>query len=155
MAILYKVFCVLAIVFVISGCSSTKQLSSKANFVVVASGMNSGYTKKEQIIIKDEAAFKEVWKKIYGAGSDETLPKIDFTNNTAIAVFYGNFQDSGMTIEVKSVDLGMSAIVTVAETRAGVNCVTLPATTQPFQIITIPRTNLYIKFDVISLTVNC
>lgn len=155
MAILYKVFYVLLIIFVISGCSSTKQLSSKANFVVVASGMNSGYTKKEQIVIKDEAALKEVWIKIYGPGSDEPLPKIDFSNNTAIAVFYGNFQDSGMTIEVESVYLGASAIVTVNEIRSGINCVILPVTTQPFQIITIPRTNLYIKIDVISLTANC
>lgn len=155
MAILYKAFFVLTIIFVISGCSSTKQLSDKTNFVVIASGMNSGYTRKEQIVIKDQTTFKEVWKKIYGAGSDETLPKIDFSKNTAIAVFYGDFQDSGMMIEVKSVDLGASAIVTVTETRAGINCVTLPVTTQPFQIITIPRTNLYIKFDVIALTVNC
>lgn len=155
MAILYKAFYVLTIIFVIGGCSSTKQLGDKANFVVIASGMNSGYTKKEQVIIKDEVSFKEVWNKIYGVNSEEPLPKIDFSKNTAIAVFYGNFQDSGMNIEVKSVDLGASAIITVAETRAGGNCVTLPVTTQPFQIITIPRTNLYIKFDIIALIVNC
>jgi hypothetical protein len=154
MAILYKLLCVLVIVFILVSCSSPYKVT-KENFVVIASGMNSGYNRKQQIVIKDEATFKEVWTKIYSIGSDEPLPKIDFTKNTAIAVFYGDFQDSGASIEVKSVDLNGSAIVTVNEIRAGVNCVTLPVTTQAFQIVTIPRTNLYIKFDVISLTVNC
>lgn len=140
---------------IISSCSSSQP--KPVSFTIVTQGGNSGYTKKQRIVVKNKADFENMWQNLYINFSDKpAVPDVDFTKQTVIGVFFGEYMSGGSSIGVKSVNANDEGIiVTVEEITPGSNCVTTDVITQPYQIISIPKAISPVKFVTINTVRNC
>lgn len=140
---------------IISSCSSSQP--KPVNFTVVTKGGNSGYTKKERIVVKNKEDFEKMWQNLYINFTDKpAVPEIDFSKQTIIGVFFGDYMSGGSSIGVKSVNANdEEIIVTIEEITPGNNCVTPDVITQPYQIISIPKATSTVKFVTINTVRNC
>lgn len=140
---------------IISSCSSSQP--KPVSFTVITKGGNSGYTKKERIVIKNKEDFEKMWQNLYINFSDKPqVPDVDFEKQTIIGVFFGEYMSGGSSIGVKSVSSNDEGIVvTVEEITPGSNCVTTDVITQPYQIISIPKVTSAVKFVTINTVRNC
>lgn len=60
---------------------------SEVSFVTVAVGQTSGVRQPLQAVIRDRAAWTELWRR--HAGPAATVPAVDFTQEMVLAVFAG------------------------------------------------------------------
>jgi hypothetical protein len=159
MATLFKLFnltFICFVIFIFVGCSSSQEKSA-VNFTLIANGSNSGYVKKERIIIKNRADFQKMWENLYINFSEKPqLPDVNFSNQMILGVFFGEYTSGGGSIAVKSVDMYDDAvIVNIEEVTPGPNCVTTDVMTQPYQIVRIPKVISPLKFVTIHTVRNC
>jgi hypothetical protein len=116
-------------------------------FERVAADAYSGVTRKQNVVIKDEAAWVRLWTE-HNAGRTPApaLPKVDFSNKMLVGVFLG---DTGNchTIAIPRVAAGAGAIqVEVEEGVLQTFAVCAAVLTQPMEIVAIDRTDIPVEF---------
>lgn len=125
-----------------------------------------GYNTSQYFAVNDEAT----WKKIASEGfycvdfsnpansHPCNVPRIDFSTQTVLAVFQGWKGSSGYSIKITKIDQAESLlIVHVQETvpdRSG-HCSFLAVMTYPYQIVTIPKTQLPVSFKAQTVVLTC
>ena len=74
------------------------------NIIQKIGKQRSGYEAPENLVIKDRAAFEEVWRKIhYSVFPKPALPQVDFEREMIIAVFMGQCATGGHSIDIVDV----------------------------------------------------
>ena len=64
------------------------------------SGLRSSIKQKETVIIHDEKAFSDLWKR-YNGDKDVSVPKVDFSKYDVVAVFAGMKPTGGYAVEIE------------------------------------------------------
>ena len=117
----------------------------------------SGLDQPERLLIRDTAAWSDVWSRIYARrGEQPPLPAVDFAAETIVVVALGIRPTSGYSITVKNASrAGGVTTVGVESVSPGAGCGGLTATTQPVDIAKIPRSAGFVQFEETAIVRNC
>jgi hypothetical protein len=121
-------------------------------FQEIVRGDHSKISVRKNYIITSSAEFTELWKLI---GAPGVPPTIDFKTDSVIAVFTGNKPTAGYSIEVASVEDGVSRKVQIMLANPGGSCLLAQSSTAPFQVIQLAKTSLALTHEDIVITKSC
>jgi len=153
---------ILVVVVLLSGCISQPPATTpppagekEISFETVMNGKDgySGYTEKANLVINDEETFFKIWRNYTSVFSCPTcgafpFPKVNFSNETVIAVFMGEKNTGGYSIEItKIIDNGNNVIVYVNETSPKPDDIVTLALTQPYHIVKIKKILGLVEFQ--------
>ena len=147
------VFALLSILFCATSCQNkvTERISKQGalQFETVAKEYHGGYGQRNDLVIKDDVAWKDLWNKTYSHIIPmPNLPQVDFRKEMIIAVYMGARNSGGFSIDIASIqDLGSSIEVSVKEIVpfSGQGIVTM-ALTQPYHIVKVPKQDKKVVF---------
>jgi len=130
---------------------------ARIGFQTVGKGSVSGYEDSAYWVINDAEQWADVWNKHVGILFPEpSLPDVDFSRSTIIAVFMGRCLTTGYGIEVKEiVDTGLSVVVRVEKTHPGEGCVVGEMLTYPYHIVMVDKIGKYIVFSTVTSAKQC
>ncbi|MFO8003519.1 protease complex subunit PrcB family protein [Thioalkalivibrio sp.] len=101
----------------------------------LAKGQHSLQTEQKFEVITGQSQFRELWSR-FDSGSP---PVLDFTRQTAIAVFMGERPTGGYAIQVDSVTRSDGELLVEVVLQApGPECMTTQAFTQPYEMVSVP-----------------
>lgn len=142
--IFFIVFIILVIGFV-SGCVKEE----KVDFETVEKGHYSGYKEVANYVINDEEKLAEIWNLVMETRKPfPDLPKIDFTKNSVVAVFMGEFPTGGYSIEIKEItEYKDRVIVKIDKKFPKPGSMLTQAFTQPYHIVKIKKIDKKIIFE--------
>ena len=101
----------------------------------LATGQHSLQTEQRFEVITGQSQFRHLWSR-FDSGSP---PALDFTQETAIAVFMGERPTGGYAIRVESVAQGNGELLVKVVLQApGPECITTQAFTQPYEMVSVP-----------------
>lgn len=113
-----------------------------SNITVLSEGSMSEVDSYQTLILDEQSTYQE-----FITSNNFVVPNpIDLREHTVIAVFMGYRPTSGYSVEV--VDLkeeNQKMIITANLKQPGKNCINLQVTTNPYQIVSIKKTNLPIE----------
>lgn len=119
-------------------------------FQLVEKGTDSGITNFSKIIAEDNEGFYNLYKK-HLLGKKETVysdfPEIDFRKNIAVGIFLGYRDSKNYSFEISEVVKSNKFITIKSKEYFNGEINKDKAETYPYQIISIPKTNLPIKFE--------
>lgn len=122
--------------------SKTEEMQSE-NYVILNQSSYGGLKQYENRVIKSEDELKEVYNDINSKRSPALdIPVINFSKETVVAIFIGEKNTGGYSIQIESVtdlDNQIKVIFKEATAKPGENV--SMALTQPYCIIKIPYTN--------------
>jgi len=130
---------------------------TRIGFQTVVKGSVSGYENSTYCVINDADQWADIWNK-YGRIMlpQPSLPDVDFSRSTIIAVFMGQCLTTGYGIEVKEiVDTGLSVVVKIEKTYPGKGCAVGEMLTYPHHIIKVDKIGKYILFNTITSAKQC
>lgn len=120
----------------------------RVKFQTINQGYGLVHTTQAYYVIQDF----ESWISIYG----EYPPYIDFSNTTVIAVYMGQFNTGGYSIEIREIiDTGFTLVVKVQKTYPGAGCGLIQVITYPRHIVSIDKINKPIIFQTSTITSHC
>jgi len=113
----------------------------------------SGYEAPKNLVIKDRAAFEDVWRKIhYSVFPKPAPPQVDFEKEMIIAVFMGKCATGGHSIDIVDVvEYADKVEVQFARRKPSPGDVTTTATTRPFCLVKVARINKEATFLEVSV----
>jgi hypothetical protein len=108
----------------------------------------SGLDQPERIVVRDEAAWREIWAAIWRQASPEPpLPEVDFSQDMLVVVALGERLTGGFGILADSAFATEDELVIRVRTIApGARCGTTQALTQPVDVARVPRAELAVRF---------
>src|SRR5688572_2509444 len=108
----------------------------------------SGLDQPERMVVRDEAAWREVWAAIWQGHSPEPpLPEVDFVQEMLVVVALGERPTGGFGIFADSAFTeGEELVIRVRTIAPGPRCYTTQALTQPVDVARVPRTDLAVRF---------
>lgn len=118
----------------------------------LAKGQQSTQTEQQFEVITGQAQFRHLWSR-FDAGP---APSLDFTQESAIAVFMGERPTGGYNIHVDSVthrDDGL--LVEVVLQEPGPECMTTQVLTQPYEMVSVPAGPLRVNFSTRRVLIPC
>jgi len=121
-------------------------------FTELASGAQSSVTRRTNYLIISTNQLRELWKLIGASGS---LPSVDFTTHSVIAIFAGEEPTAGYSIAVTRITDGTSRDVSIELTTPGVSCLAAETITTPYQILKVPLTALPYTHQDTATTTGC
>ncbi|HVY55286.1 MAG TPA: protease complex subunit PrcB family protein [Thermodesulfobacteriota bacterium] len=147
------------IVYVMSGtvpAAVSGQPSSEGTLVpaeLLVAGAQSSVTDRVNYLITSSAEFGELWSLIQATG---TMPAVDFSTHSVLAVFAGQEPTAGYAIGVSKVeDTSDGRKVTIALSKPGSDCVTAAVITTPFELVSVPKTTLPLSHEDAVATTSC
>ncbi|MFH1100584.1 MAG: protease complex subunit PrcB family protein [Methanobacteriota archaeon] len=127
---LILIVCLLAM----GGCIQENILS----FETISQNSFSGHTEQRDYVINSQDAWVELWNTTMNGVTTQLpeMPVVDFTDNTVIAVFFGQHSSLGYEIQIeKIVENNTRVIVYVKESSPKPGEPAGSALTQPYHII--------------------
>ncbi|MDQ1329264.1 MAG: Protease complex subunit PrcB family protein [Candidatus Poribacteria bacterium] len=118
-----------------------------SEFETITKGTQSGYNKRDSLVIKDQAEWEKIWN-LHTSNLDQIprVPKVDFNTDMVIAIFRGEFRTSGYLTEITQINESNDKIeVTVTETDE-VKGMVLDVLTYPYHIIKVKKSDLPVNF---------
>jgi hypothetical protein len=114
----------------------------------VGKGTVSGISEARQEIIRDKAAWEKLWSRHCGRTKPaEKLPDIDFAKEMVIVVTMGTQSTGGYAIEIVSVEETNQVLrISVRRTKPPKGAMTIQVLTAPFQMVTVPKSDLKPEF---------
>ena len=101
------------------------------------SGARSGIRTQRAVIVRDAAAFAELWKRHAGG---EPVPKVDFAKYDVAALFAGSRRTGGFAARIGEVRKAGKETVVAAEVLVpGKGAIVAQAFTQPFAMKALPK----------------
>jgi hypothetical protein len=102
---------------------------------------DSGMTTKQRLVIRDGAAWADVWKQITSPFQPvPPVPEVDFAKNVLIVAAMGTRSSGGYSIAVDGVRIvAGGAKVSVTEESPGSGCFTTQALTAPVAVVVVRR----------------
>ena len=133
---------------IVTGCTaSTKE---EIPFTVVAEGDTAAdYPDQQGVVVASPSEWETLWEQLHRYTIPRpTLPEVDFTQHTLLAVFAGEKRSGGYTIQIERVTrTDQAVIVRVTETAPGPEDITTALITYPYQVVKIPRISLPVHFE--------
>lgn len=130
-----------ALTLSLHGCGSGADAESplpELEFSILHSDLfieNGSFTSKGSKVITSQSQY-ETELMIY---SSETSNTLDFSEGSVLLVDMGTRNTGGYSIEVTNITLHSdNVVVTVVFSKAGANCFTTPANTNPYQFVWVP-----------------
>lgn len=118
----------------------------------LAKGQLSQQTDQQLEIITGQPEFRHFWN-LFDQGP---APSLDFTRESAIAVFLGERPTGGYSIHVDAVTRrGDELLVEVVLQAPGPECITTQAFTQPYEMVSIPTGPLRASFSTRQVLIPC
>lgn len=95
----------------------------------------------EQVAVNGEADWKALWERVSaGRLPKSSPPEVDFSHETAIAVFMGQKNSGGYGVEVVSlVKDGDETVITYRERVPAEGMMVSMAVTSPYHIVAVPK----------------
>ncbi len=117
----------------------------------------SGVSAAKYFLIKDAAAWSDLWQQIY---ADQTptppLPGVDFDTQMVVAAALGSRPTGGFDIVLTgAAQESAGLVIGVRATSPGAHCFTTQAFTHPIDIARLARSDASVRFDVTQQTVDC
>lgn len=102
---------------------------------------DSGMTTRERLVIRDQAAWTDTWRKLNGRRTTPLeQPQIDFTERVVIVASMGQSNSATHSITVDEATFsGADATFTVTESSPGTGCASLPSISHPVAVVTVAR----------------
>jgi hypothetical protein len=135
-----RLFALLSTLFVASACTNAGAAGGTAadaepQFRSVANAGYASRTEKGAVVAADEAAYRNAWNSMIGAGE---APAIDFASETALFLFGGQRPTGGYSVEVRGVTLdGDTAVVDGNVQGPPSGSMTTQALTSPYAVIAV------------------
>ncbi len=128
--------------------STNSTLVRSIQFETIATGALSRYYTPENLVIDNSATWSDVWTHSTTCRYEcSPPPAIDFNSTTVLAVFLGLRGNDAYEIQIVNVNqIGPKVIVDIRITAPGNNCVVPTLMTQPFDIVSIPKTTASVSF---------
>ena len=118
----------------------------------LAKGQHSLQTEQQFEVITGQAQFRHLWSR-FDAGAP---PALDFTRETAIAVFMGERPTGGYAIHVDSVTRSDGELLVAVVLQApGSECMTTQAFTQPYEMVSVPTGPIRADFSTRQVLTPC
>ena len=149
-------FSVLLLTFLL-GCNSSKNMNTSMNknyeysqvsFETLIEDQMGGYVKEEIRVISDRKSLLEVYgyvNRIRKPGF--SIPEIDFSKETVIAVFMGEKTTGGYGVIVEDVkEEKGKLVVAIKETKPSPGDMIITVITQPFCVVKINSSNKELVF---------
>lgn len=126
--------------------------SEKLPITHLAKGQHSLQTEQQFEVITGQAQFRHFWSQ-FDAGAP---PALDFTRETAIAVFMGERPTGGYAIHVDSVTRSDGELLVAVVLQApGPECMTTQALTQPYKMVSVPTGPIRADFSTRRVLIPC
>lgn len=117
-------------------------------FETLSEGAFSAIDSPLRLVIRDSASLADLFRRAFGQGTP--VPPIDFEARSIIAVFIGTRPTGGFSVEIQRVTRADDLlIVTALETTPAPDQIVIQALTQPYHIISVPRTEAQVRFNVL------
>ena len=109
---------------------------------------NSGLRDSLRTVIRDQAAFAELWARMYAPyGERPPVPDVDFDREMIVAAALGTRSSGGYAIYLDSATIaGDALVVHVRRVEPGPNCGTTQALTEPVDLARVPRDARPVRF---------
>ncbi len=136
---------------------SVSDMVKTLEYSIVKDGYFGGYETKENMVINKESDFKELWYKAFvDQGSGSSIPAIDFSKKTVLAVFMGLRNSGGNSVEIDRIEDDTSSVkVYVKYMYPGGNCPTTPVMTTPSQVVSTNKITKPVEFIEINQPTYC
>lgn len=110
---------------------------------------HSGFTTRERLVVRDAAAWKDVWGRVSAGMTPAPLPpQVDFAREMLVVAALGERPTGGYGIVVDSAQARSGGLVVTVRTIApGKGCVLTQALTQPVDIARVPRHEGQVDFE--------
>jgi hypothetical protein len=117
--------------------------------IIWAEGGREGPFQAENLVINDNDTWSRVYSVMCSPPCPNPLPAVNFTTSTILAVFAGPKPTAGYLVNVTEVAQGRSSIaVQILYRVPSPECLTAQVLTHPYHIVTIPKTELPVAFNV-------
>lgn len=114
-------------------------------FAVIGEGTTAvDAPERKNIAVYGEEEFARIWSMAYGTDAPPR-PSIDFDTQYVIGVFSGTRATGGHAVSVTSVIDGSKRTVAVELTAPVSGCLVSQALTSPFELISVPSTELELE----------
>ena len=78
-------------------------------FTTIARGTDSGYQSATKTVVDNSEQWSELWQQhTYNTEPPPTVPQVDFTSYSVVAVFTGEQPTGGHSVEILSVETSVS-----------------------------------------------
>jgi len=108
-------------------------------------------------VINDAAQWEDMLNQQRGGSIPQSsIPDIDFSKSTVIAVFLGSRNTLGYEIEVKEIiDTGLFVVVKVEKTYPSEDCLVLQMFSYPYHMVKTNKIDKHILFNTVSSVIQC
>jgi hypothetical protein len=108
----------------------------------------SRMTNSERLVIRDAAAWAQLWDRMKTGSPPVPRPDVDFTSEMLIVAALGERSDGRYSILIDSVAPDSTELRAVVRLiTAGRGCVWTTAVTQPVDIVRVPRREASVRFE--------
>lgn len=123
----------------------------------IAFAQYSGVTTAEDFVIRDAAAWNDLWQRIYATQTPvPPLPAIDFSQEMVIASALGSQPSGGFDVLLSDAAQDSSGVViAVRATSPGAHCIVTLALTQPIDVARLAKTDGAVRFEKSAQPVDC
>ena len=138
-----------------AGNNATEEDNVNGNieFSQLAQGNSSDVKAERMTVVRDQQALDRIWSEVRHG---RERPAVDLESEMVLAIFMGERRTGGYQVRVQEVVReGEGFRVHVRMTAPGPNCMTTQAFTQPWQLISLPRVDGPVEFDVEQREVDC
>ena len=117
----------------------------------------SGVGQAQNFVIKDAAAWNDLWQRIYATQTPvPPLPDVDFNTQMVVATAIGGKPTGGYDVLLTGAaqDTG-GLVIAVRATSPGAHCIVTQAFTQPIDIARLAKTGGDVRFEQTEQVVDC
>lgn len=128
--------------------TTTPMTGQQVPFHTLASGdQASDFPQRAEIIVRTSEEWSALWQRVHRSVTPvPPMPHVSFTREIVIAVFAGNV--GVLAIKVDDVrQIENATVVRIAERLRQPNDIGITAILYPYHIVSIPRTDLPIRFE--------
>lgn len=122
------------------------QIGPTVQFVTLASGKTSGVHEPTQLVIREQAAWRALWRRHAGP-TVLPVPDVDFTREMVVAIFAGESQ-APRALSIRRItreSAGLVVSYALGETRPVLETEGLPRS-NAFAIVRLPASPLPVRF---------
>jgi len=122
---------------IIAEAQLTPSPANQVSFQTIEKGFRSGVREPLQIVIRGQAAWKDLWQRHASIStSPPPAPVIDFNKEVTVGVFLGEKPTGGYDVEIVSAErVGGTLLISFVEKSPRPDGIVTQAITQPFHIV--------------------
>ncbi len=116
----------------------------------IAKGAFSAIQEPVELVVTNKSQWEDLWKKHSKRAPAEPAPDVDFNKETVLFVSMGRKNSGGYSISIQSVEkAGSGWVAKVVKKSPQAGAMTIQALTAPFHIVTVPGTELKVRFETV------